>query len=194
MEPSPTPPSSSSAYVGPDYPCWTHVLDDGRTVTVRPLGRQDAEADRRFIKGLSAESRRARFLGGMVEPSDAQIEALTDIDYVNEVALAATVQVGGREDIVGVARYATDNAGERCECAVVVADAWQGHGLATALMKRLIRIAQERGLRLMESYDLAGNIGMHDLARSLGFHVRRDPDDAHQLIYALPLNPHRPAL
>ncbi len=194
MDPIPTPPSSPSAYVGPDYPCWTHVLDDGRTVTIRPLRRQDAEADRRFIKGLSSESRRARFLGSVTDPTDAQIEALTDIDYVNDVALAATAPVGGREEIVGVSRYATDITGERCECAVVVADAWQGHGLATALMKRLIRIAQERGLRLMESYDLAGNYEMHDLARSLGFHVRRDPDDVHQLIYALPLNAQRPAL
>ena len=194
MEHIPTPSASPTIYAGPDYPCWTHVLDDGRTVHIRPLRRQDAEADRRFIKGLSSESRRARFLGSMSEPSDEEIDALTDIDYVNDVALAATTQAGGREDIVGVARYATDNAGERCECAVVVADDWQGHGLATALMKRLIHIAQERGLRLMESYDLAGNIGMHDLARSLGFHVRRDPQDVHQLIYALPLNPQRPAL
>lgn len=193
MTPLTTPPTSPSAYVGPDYPHWSHVLDDGRAVTIRPIRRQDADADRRFLLGLSPESRRARFLGSVVEPSPEQIEALTDIDYVHDVALVATAEVDGREEIIGVSRYATDPGGERCECAVVVADAWQGRGVATALMKRLIKIAQERGLRLMESYDLAANRDMHDLARSLGFHVRRDPEDAHQLIYALPLQADRPA-
>ena len=175
-------------YVGPDYPRWTQTLSDGSEVLIRPIRRQDAAAERAFIAGLSPDSMHNRFLGQIAHPDDNFIEQLTDIDYVNDVALVAVVDENGAEQIVGVSRYAKDPAGARCESAVVVADAWQHRGLATALMKHLILIAQERGLRTMESIDLAGNVGMRDLAHELGFRVRPDPDDAEQVIYTLDLD------
>jgi GNAT superfamily N-acetyltransferase len=175
-------------YVGPDYPRWTQTLNDGSHVVIRPIRRQDAEAERAFIEGLSTRSMHNRFLGQIAHPDDAFIEQLTDIDYVNDVALVAVVDDESEGKIVGVSRYAKDPAGARCESAVVVADAWQHRGLGTVLMQHLILIAQERGLRTMESIDLAGNIDMRDLARELGFHVRQDPDDAEQVIYSLDLD------
>lgn len=182
---------SPSAYVGPDYPRWNQTLSDGTWVLIRPINHRDAKAEREFIQGLSAESKRMRFLGQMSCPSDEFIDRLTDIDYVNDVALAAVTQEAGKEKIVGVSRYAADGTRERCECAVVVADEWQHKGVGTALMQKLIKIAQERGLRLMESTDLAENVEMRELATDLGFHCRQDPNDAHQVIYSLPLNGHK---
>jgi GNAT superfamily N-acetyltransferase len=175
-------------YVGPDYPRWTETLRDGGKVVIRPIRRQDAAAERAFIAGLSPQSMHNRFLGQIAHPGDDFIEQLTDIDYVNDVALVAVVDDEAGEEIVGVSRYAKDPAGTRCESAVAVADAWQHRGLGTALMKHLILIAQERGLKTMESIDLAGNLDMRDLARALGFHTRPDPDDAQQLIHTLDLD------
>jgi GNAT superfamily N-acetyltransferase len=175
-------------YVGPDYPRWTQTLNDGSDVLIRPIRRQDAAAERAFIVGLSPQSMHNRFLGQIAHPGDAFIEQLTDIDYVNDVALVAVVVDEAGEKIVGVSRYAKDLDGARCESAVVVADAWQHRGLGTALMKHLILIAQERGLQTMESIDLAENSAMRDLARELGFRVRQDPDGAEQVIYTLDLD------
>ncbi len=179
---------SPSAYVGPDYPTWREALSDGSEVLIRPMRRQDADAERAFIQGLSAGSRRMRFLGQMSSPGDELIDALTDIDYVNDVALAAVIEKDGKERIIGVSRYAVDATRRRCECAVVVADDWQNKGLGTALMRKLIKLAQERGLEMMESIDLAENAEMHDLAEYLGFGRRQDPGDVRQVIYSLQLN------
>ncbi len=175
-------------YVGPDYPRWTQTLSDGSEVIIRPIRRQDAAAERAFIAGLSPESMHGRFLGQIAHPSDDFIEQLTDIDYINDVALVAVVDEEGVDRIVGVSRYAKDAAGARCESAVVVSDAWQHRGLGTALMKHLILIAQERGLQTMESIDLGSNSEMRDLAHGLGFRVRPDADDAQQVIYTLDLD------
>lgn len=175
-------------HIGPDYPRWKQTLNDGSEVLIRPICRQDAAAERAFIEGLSPESMHSRFLGQIAHPSDAFIEQLTDIDYVNDVALVAVVDEEGVDKIVGVSRYAKDAVGARCESAVVVADAWQQRGLGTALMKHLILIAKQRGLGTMESVDLAGNADMHVLARELGFHARPDPDDAEQVVYTLDLD------
>ena len=178
---------SPSAYVGPDYPRWHQTLLDGSQVLIRPIDHRDANAERAFIQALSAESRRMRFLGQIACPSDELIDRFTDIDYVNDVALAAVEKQSGTERIVGVSRYAVDASRQCCECAIVVADEWQHKGLGTALMEKLIKIAQERGLRLMESTDLSENTEMRDLARFLGFQRRPDPNDPHQVIYSLPL-------
>lgn len=178
---------SAATYVGPDYPRWTETLTDGSRVLIRTICSLDAELERQFIEGLSIKARHNRFLGVIAHPSDEFLEKLTDIDYINDVALVAVTQGPGPEQIVGVSRYAADRARDHCESAVVVADAWQGKGLGTALMTRLIEVARKRGLRTMESTDLADNTEMRELARYLGFDARTDPDDPHMVTYTLSL-------
>lgn len=177
-----------SAHVTPDYPRWTETLSDGTSLLIRPVNFRDAKAEREFIECLSAESKRFRFLGQISSPSADFIDQLTDIDYVNDVAFAAVVENEGKEKIVGVSRYAVDNTRERCECAVVVADAWQHKGLGSSLMRHLIAVAKDAGLRLMESTDLAANNQMRELAHDLGFNSRPDPEDSRQVIYSLQLD------
>lgn len=180
--------AAASAHAGSPDPGWTRILADGTCLLIRPLGRTDAEADRALIESLSARTMHNRFLGRIVHPTDALMERLTSPDGVHDIALAAVALDGGAERFIGVSRYSTDEAGERCECAVVVADAWQGRGVGTALMEQLIALARARGLVVMESTDLAANVEMRQLARDLGFECRRDPDDAEQVIYSLRLD------
>lgn len=178
---------SHAAYLGPDYPHWDTTLADGSAVLIRPLGPQDAAAEKAFIESLSPKSRRNRFLGQIAHPSDELIHQLTDLDYVNDVALAAIAPEGAEYRIVGVSRYAVDSSRKACECAVVVTDNWQGKGLGTALMKCLMTLAAERGLLSMKSVDLAENWEMRDLASALGFHSSPDPSDPHQVIHTISL-------
>jgi GNAT superfamily N-acetyltransferase len=172
---------------GPAYPRWSETLRDRSQVLIRPISTQDKDEERAFIEGLSPQARRYRFLGQVRHPSDALIEQLTDIDYAHEAAFAAVVDEGGREKFVGVSRYCTDQDGHRCECAVTVSDEWQNKGLGTALMKHLIEVARDRGIRTMISIDSADNAQMRELAAHLGFHSRVDPDDASQVIHELAL-------
>lgn len=171
----------------PDYPRWTESLRDRQQVLIRPITKLDLQAEREFIESLSALSRRYRFLGQIRTPSEKMLERFTDIDYVHEVAFVATVMHDGRERIVGVSRYCTDEPGESCECAVTVSDEWQDKGLGTLLMKHLIEVARARGIRTMSSIDSAENMKMKDLAKHLGFHARVDPDNASQVIHELEL-------
>ena len=175
-------------YLGVDFPHWDAKLMDGSSVLIRPIGTQDAEAELAFIEGLSAESRRNRFLGQIAHPSAELIHQFTDVDYVNDVALVAIAENDGRR-IVGVSRYAVDQTRTACECAVVVADAWQGKGLGTVLMQCLMQIASERGLLSMKSVDLAENWEMRNLASALGFSSEPDPDDSCQVIHTFSLLP-----
>lgn len=171
----------------PAYPRWSETLRDRSHVLIRPLAPQDRDAERAFIEGLSAQSRRFRFLGQVGRPSEQLIERLTQIDYEHEAAFVAVVAEDAHEKIVGASRYSSDAEGLRCECAVTVDDDWQHKGLGTLLMRHLIEVARARGIRSMYSIDSAENIAMADLAMFLGFRTRIDPDDRTQLIHELAL-------
>jgi len=176
---------------GPDYfcdsPSWSETLNDGSHVLIRPIRKQDREAERSFIKHLSPETQRMRFLAAVNEPTELMLEQLTNIDYVHAMAFVAVVNNDAKETIVGVSRYSTDRDESQCECAVTVSDDWQNRGLGTLLMKHLIDVARSRGIRRMVSIDSSENAQAKDLANQFGFHARIDPEDATRVLHELDL-------
>jgi acetyltransferase len=163
------------------YP--VHLIDvvrvaDGRRVTIRPTLPQDAELQRAFFRSLSPESRYCRFLTRLNEPPEALIEDFARADHSTHVALLAEVFEGGRETMIGEARYVRDaQEPGTCVFAVAVADDWQAFGLARALLERLERHARASGVGRMVADTLLSNDAMMALARRAGFAVKASPDD-----------------
>lgn len=98
---------------------------------------------RRFFFRLSPESLYRRFHSPITRPEQAQPERLLDLDHHDREAVVA---VDGGE-IVGVARYARPRGADVAEVAVVVADDWQGQGLATRMLSALAELALSAGVR-----------------------------------------------
>src|SRR5690606_37322538 len=93
-----------------------------------PIARRNASS----WGGLSPHSRGMRFLGEFAGLPDAELRRLVDVDGVRKVAFAA---FDSCDRLVGVSRFSCDADPRGCECAVAVADAWQGVGLGTCLMR-----------------------------------------------------------
>ncbi|MDD5175568.1 MAG: bifunctional acetate--CoA ligase family protein/GNAT family N-acetyltransferase [Sterolibacterium sp.] len=157
----------------------SHFLSkDGQDVTIRPIKPEDASLVQEFVKGLSPESKYLRFMNTIRELSQSQLARLTQMDYDREMAFVATVQQDDREQEIGVARYAINPDGESCEFAIVVADAWQGKGLARRLMGELVEAAKNHdGLKYMYGEFLAENRRMLRFVTDLGFVLCAHPED-----------------
>jgi acetyltransferase len=152
-------------------------LNDGTDIIIRPIRPEDAEIEQEFIRSLSAESKYFRFMNSIHELSLEMLVRFTQIDYHNEMALVA-INPGTRgEEEIGVARYMTNPDKKTCEFAIVVSDKWQGKGIARLLMQKLIEIARNRGLEVMEGQVLANNFRMLELMASLNFQISNDPTD-----------------
>jgi len=151
---------------------------DGLTVTIRPICPEDAQMEQEFVRALSTETKYFRFMNTIKELSPAQLVRLTQIDYDREMAFIATIEKEDREVEVGVARYATNPDGESCEFAIVVADDWQGKGLARRLMGVIIETARARGLSFMNGDFLSENRRMIQFVSSLGFVISPHPEDS----------------
>ncbi|WP_208507684.1 GNAT family N-acetyltransferase [Variovorax paradoxus] len=151
-------------------------LRDGRAVRIRPIHADDLAMHTAFVAGLSDRTGYHRLLSPR-KPQPDELWRMTHIDYARELALIATTEVDGAEQQMGVVRYVrgdTPETAEVAEFAVVIADAWQRHGLAEKLMRVLIAAARDAGVRQLADITLYDNLAMIALARRLGFKVQRD--------------------
>ena len=123
----------------------------------------DREALRRLFDRLSRETLYRRFMGPVARPEQVQPQRLLDIDHRDREAVVA-VEDG---EIVGVARYVRWPGSESAELAVVVADAWQGRGLATRLIVTLARLASAAGIQRFTLTMQADNRAILRLVRRL---------------------------
>jgi acetyltransferase len=155
---------------------WT--LRDGRRVTLRPVLPQDAELEQGLVRRLSVQARYNRYFVPIRELSQNVLEQLAHVDHRHHVALVAETFVDGVAQAVGEAQYVVDEASRDCEFAVVVADEWQRHGIATRLVESLTEHAREAGLHHMVGDVLATNDAMLTMMRKLGFTVKTQPGDA----------------
>ena len=153
------------------------VLPHGQAVTIRPIRPEDAQMEQAFVAGLSERSRYLRFMSAFPKLPPQLLSRFTQIDYDREMALVAVVREGEAEREIGVARYASTDDGESCEFAIVVADAWQGRGLARRLFGKLIDTARSRRFRRMHGIILRENPRMLAFVHSMGFRTRPVPGE-----------------
>jgi acetyltransferase len=145
-------------------------LRDGQRVLIRPVLPQDEKLTSAFFSDLPARARYDRFMAAIPELPSTLIKRFTNVDYVSHVALVAEVFTGGRETVVAEARYACGaDDPATAELAISVAADWQGRGLASLLLGKLICRAASAGLVRMVGETLAGNAAMLHLARKAGF-------------------------
>src|SRR5687768_11613840 len=98
---------------------------------VRPSDREDLS---RFYGALSAESRRARFLGYTRGLSGAAARSFCTLDHVHDEGFVAVESDEGRDRIVGHLCLVA-SAAEAPELAVAVADEHQGRGIGRRLFE-----------------------------------------------------------
>ncbi|MEO8937281.1 MAG: bifunctional acetate--CoA ligase family protein/GNAT family N-acetyltransferase [Burkholderiaceae bacterium] len=164
----------------------TWPLSGGGEYRLRPIRPDDAQMLQDLMHHLSPESRYFRFVSSLIELPPSMLARFTLIDYDREMALVAVVterttganeEVVEHERIVAVSRYVTNPDQTSCEFALVVADDYNGKGLGSRLMDRIMDVARDKGLAEMEGLVLANNPGMLKLMRRLGFAVKPYPED-----------------
>ena len=117
---------------------------------------------------LSSQSRWQRFASPLHRLSASQLDYLTDLDNHDRVAWCASVGRDDQELGIGLARYVRlQDERDVAEFALTVVDEYQGQGVGSQLMRRLIASAHANGLRALRGYVLRGNQRMLAICRRL---------------------------
>lgn len=142
------------------------------TPTFRTASAADLPAIQAFVAELSVQSRSLRFFAPLPAWPAPLAEALQQGSPRLHVVLA---EYGGR--VVGMGEQAVVADGV-AELALLLADVWQGRGVGSRLLQRLLDDAGAAGLREARVSLLAHNTAMRCLARQHGFELTRDAADA----------------
>lgn len=124
------------------------------TVSIRPACAADMGALSDFFAGLSPQTRYLRFFAP-VTPGPELLRRMSGGDGHSDAVVAV------REGVIIGHAMAADQAGPRgvrtADVGVVVADAWQGLGVGSALMRALITGSRARGVTSLTMDVLPGN-------------------------------------
>jgi acetyl coenzyme A synthetase (ADP forming)-like protein len=142
------------------------ALRDGSSIHIRPVQSSDQDALRAFWVGLSSDSMCFRFFG--LPSIDWVTKWSIDVDYADRYALVATA--GSPGSVIAHGAY-IQLGGGRAEVAFVVADAWQGHGIATVMIAHLAAVAERHGIAAFTAAVMPSNHRMVQVFRDSGFPV-----------------------
>lgn len=148
------------------------MLVDGERCVVRPIRTDDAARIVAFHERLSTRSKYLRFFSIHPELSHAEVERFTHVDY--EARLALVVERDGA--LIAVGRYDRLDDVRIAEVAFVVADEYQHHGIATALLEDLATAARARGISTFAATTLAENTAMLGVFHHAGYPVTTTRD------------------
>ena len=153
----------------------TWTAPDGTPMRIRPIRPEDEPLVVDFHRALSPETVYSRYLTNLGFDERTAHERLIRIcflDYDRELALVAEHEAAdGRAEIVGVARLSKVHGTANGEFSVLVTDAWQGRGVGTELLRRIVAVAQAEGLESLGAEIAAGNAGMREVAAHVGFTI-----------------------
>ncbi|WP_406283669.1 GNAT family N-acetyltransferase [Embleya sp. NBC_00896] len=148
-------------------------------VRVRPARAEDAAEVRAMHERCTPETRRLRYFTSAPRlPESALARLLVPRDGVSLVAVAPDGSIGA---LATLFHPADERVGE---LALLVEDAWQGHGLGTALLCALVDEAAARGLTGLRAHVLPWNRRMLALFDRAGLVVRRGYEDGVVLVEA----------
>ncbi|MEO8009073.1 MAG: GNAT family N-acetyltransferase, partial [Betaproteobacteria bacterium] len=155
---------------------WTSKA--GMPVTIRPIRPEDEPLIVKFHATLSEQSvymRYFQFIQYSRRVAHERLTRLCFIDYDREMALVVernNPETGERE-ILAVGRLSKVHQTAQAEFAILVSDPYQGHGLGTELLRRLVQIGRDEKLQGIVATILSDNVAMQRVSRKAGFTLTR---------------------
>ncbi|MFP4227234.1 MAG: bifunctional acetate--CoA ligase family protein/GNAT family N-acetyltransferase [Salinivenus sp.] len=163
----------------------THTMLNGEEVTVRPIRPEDEPKLVTFHERLSERSVYLRYASLMKLEQRVAHERLARIcfiDYDREMALVAE---DGDGQIIGVGRLTQQPGRSEAEFAMLVIDEYQGEGVGTELLRRLVEIGRDEGLDRITADILQQNQAMQRVCRKLDFQIVHSDDPAEDMVKAV---------
>ena len=145
------------------------VLRDGGPILIRAIRPDDKQRLLEHFARLSPRSIYQRFFGFKRSLNDQDLRNFTELDFLDNVGLAATIGVGDDERLIGVGRYMRSGGRDSAEVAFAVLDDYQGRGVGTLLLKHLASVARQTSIKKFIAYVMGSNRQMLEVFANSGF-------------------------
>jgi acetyltransferase len=151
-------------------------MKDDQTVIIRPIRAEDEPLMRHFHETLSDRSVYLRYFSPMLLSERVAHERLSRVchcDYAREMALVVEGSAGNSREIFAVGRLSRFRGeDDEARLSVLVSDHFQGRGIGTELVKRLIEIARNEKIHRIVAVISPENGAMQKICRKLDFTIK----------------------
>ena len=163
------------------------LLKNGQGILFKPAKNDDISLVESFMKRISQESLRMRFMASISEVPHKVIHELCSGDFSQSGCLLAITGEDSDKKVIGLGNYIATGNGRTAEVAFLIEDEYQGRGISTLLLERLAGIAAANGFVDFEAEVLPDNQPMMNVFKSSGFEKHRvwSSDTVH---FELPVN------
>jgi acetyltransferase len=179
VQPEPLPHTATQPY--PTQYVWKWKLKDGTAVTIRPIRPEDEPLMVQFHSTLSERSVYLRYFGWLSLSTRVEHERLMRVcsgSYNHGFALVAdrTSPETEQHEILGLGRFSAIDHVE-AEAAVLISDQWQGRGLGSELLARVVWVARAEKFKKLSAEILRDNLVTQAIFKKVGFKLRTMEDD-----------------
>ena len=158
-----------------------YTTKKGTEVLIRPIRPEDEPLMVKFHETLSERSVYFRYFHMMKLGQRIAHERLTRIcfiDYDRDMALVAEARDEHNQPyIVGVGRLTKQRGTNLGEFAVTISDGFQGSGLGTELLRRVVDVGRREGLEAIVADILPENRDMQRVSEKVGFRCTYDGEE-----------------
>jgi acetyltransferase len=151
-------------------------MKDETDVTIRPIRPEDEPLMVKFhetLSDLSVYSRYFHMVSLSARITHERLTRICFIDYDRQIALVADRKdpKTAEHQIVGVGRLTKFYGKNEAEFAILVSDSFQGRGLGTELLHRLVQIGRDEKIHRIKADILPENIAMQRASKNVGFQL-----------------------
>ena len=158
-------------------PSMLWILRNRDQVEIRPIRPEDEQRMIKFHQGLSERSVYMRYFESLSLAVRTAHTRLAHVCFADPEGHTVLVALGpapppGEPKILAVARLSKLSDPGKAELALLVLDKFQGLGLGSGLLRRLIQAARDRKITQIEAKMLRDNAAIQRLLKNFGFHFR----------------------
>jgi acyl-CoA hydrolase/GNAT superfamily N-acetyltransferase len=169
----------SEAVYPTQYERWETFADDVK-IFFRPVKLTDEKGIQRLFYSLSPRSRYLRFFTSLTAFPHRKAQELTVVDYERDMAIVGIHtrrdEQGEHEEIVAAGQYMIDRRSGMADVAVMVSDEFHNKGIGTFLIRYLVRMARENGVKGFFADILAENKAMLRIFVKSGYNLNMEQD------------------
>jgi acetyltransferase len=164
----------------------TTTTKDGDQITIRPIRPEDEPMLVKFHETLSDRSVYLRYFHPLMlshRVAHERLARICYIDYDREIALVAEgIDPNTKSNcIMAVGRLSRIHGTDDAELTMLVSDHFQGRGLGSKMMQRLIEIGRAEKMCKLRATILVDNLVMRDLCERMGAKITPAPQEGRVL-------------
>ncbi len=168
---------SESAHLYPHHIQSKHTFKNGAEFRFRAIRPSDEEEMRRLFYRFSEKSVYYRYFTPVQSMPHTKMQAYVNVDYNRFMSIVALEGDVGKGKIIAEGRYAKLHVRPYADVAFVVDEEYQGLGIASHLLQKLIQTAKEQGVRGFTASVLGSNAAMMRVFEKCGLMVKSRPED-----------------